>query len=225
MEKYQRWLQHIRTYRLSILPYVDSVVSLKGTGAELGAGTSWFSAELSKRDAIIKIVAIDVDEKRLALAKNFFVPKFGGHKDKIKFIVGDFHCLPFPAGSLDFVVIDAALHHSNAPEKLLREIKRVLKQDAYLIAIREPVLPIFPGLCFWKKLSFGFWQRLHGDTEHAYAKREWKKLFKVAGLSLQIKEYYLRTTWKERLLARLHRLNGVLYGRYFFVAKNTDNCE
>ena len=99
-------------------------------GVEIGAGTAWLSAIISQRPSVEHISAIELDPKRLELAQKYFLKEFNGQADKISYLPGDFHHLPFLDASLDFVVCDAALHHTNELEKLLTEIHRVLKPVA-----------------------------------------------------------------------------------------------
>ena len=213
-----QWLLHIRKLRLPIYLQAKEHVRLSGKGAEIGAGTAWLSAVISQNPEVTHITAIDINPERLKLAENFFLKEFNGQKNKITYRQGDFHQLPFADESLDFVVCDAALHHTNQLEKLLTEIKRVLKKGGLLLAIREPVLPSLPVLGWWRKITFGRRQRRQEDIEHTYYMKEWKNAFQRLGFSFQALPYFLTTTRKERLVKKLSRFNGLLFSRYYFIA-------
>ena len=53
---------------------------------------------------------------------------------KLRFSVQDMFSLPYASKSFDVVIVSNALHIVPQPEKSLREIKRVLKDDGVLIA-------------------------------------------------------------------------------------------
>jgi len=221
VKKYKKWAKHIRLYRLPILEEVFKFVSFNGSGLELGAGTSWFSAIISRLPNVTNILAIDNNKNIQKLAKQYFLEEFGGDNNKISFLLHDFHSLPIPSSSIDFIIIDACLHHSDNLSTLLSEAHRVLKPHGTLIAIREPVLPKY---ALWKKYTFGLEKRLCGGVEKIYTKEQWISFFENNYFLLNIYEYYLKTTPKERLIsAFFKKYNGLLFNRYFFIAKPLKN--
>ena len=60
--------------------------------------------------------------------------KRGNCSAKLHFSVQDMFSLPYAGNSFDVVIVSNALHIVSQPEKSLREIKRVLKDDGVLIA-------------------------------------------------------------------------------------------
>ena len=219
-EDLNQWLSHIYTYRIPVFRQLKSFIDFVGIGAELGAGSCWFSSLLSRSDRITNITVIDINKDRLDLAKSFFIPKFKGNIEKIKFHTGDFHDrLPLKEGSLDFIICDASLHHATNLPRLLSQAKQLLKPQGVLAAIREPVLPEFPPLKMWRKLTFGLTQRLHGDIEKIYTKDEWNSYFSEAGFSLEFHEYFLNYPLKEKIVKYLKKWNGTLFNRCFFIAR------
>ncbi len=60
--------------------------------------------------------------------------KRDNHSAKLHFSVQDMFRLPYADKSFDVVIVSNALHIVPQPEKALREIKRVLKDDGVLIA-------------------------------------------------------------------------------------------
>ncbi len=128
-----------------------------------------------------------------------------------------------PGIAVDFVVCDAALHHAQNLKKVLLEIVRVLKPGGFLLAIREPVLPNLEPIRTFKKLTFGFKERRRGDIENIYSVEEWETAFSISGMTLEIYEYFLKTSSKERTISLLKRWNGLIFARYFFVAKKPNN--
>ena len=71
------------------------------------------------------------DGKRLAVAK--------GIKRCGQLCTADFHDLPFADGWFDVVFIASAVHHTRTPERVLREMLRVLRPGGVLQLQNEPV--------------------------------------------------------------------------------------
>ncbi len=74
------------------------------------------------------MVATDYSEKMLAMARRGIVP------ENLSFERADASVLPYDDESFDVIIIANALHIIPNPEKVLSEIRRVLKKDGYLIA-------------------------------------------------------------------------------------------
>ena len=75
-----------------------------------------------------KMIATDYSEGMIAEAKK------GNYPDNLTFEVADATDLPYDEDAFDVVLIANALHVMPEPEKALREIDRVLKEDGILIA-------------------------------------------------------------------------------------------
>lgn len=209
---------HIKEIRLPVIESILHRININGRILEIGAGTCWLAAHLSKQKNIEKISAVDNDEEKLSLAKSFFINEFAGKPEKIKLVHSDFHRLPFENGSFNYIVCDAALHHSGDLSLLLKELCRVLKKDGKIIAIREPILPLLTGLKYIKKLSFGYKEKKKGDIEQTYTIEEWKTYFERAGFRIEIKKYTIKTTTKERIIDLFKCLNGILFNRTYLIA-------
>ncbi len=64
-----------------------------------------------------------------------------------RLVIGDFHQLPFPDASFDFVFICSALHHTWNFEQVARELMRVVRPGGVLFIENEPVKR---AACFYK---------------------------------------------------------------------------
>ena len=104
---------------------ICSVVKDK-TVLELATGTGLIAKHIVKVAA--RIEATDASPKMIAEAKR------GNCSAKLHFSVQDMFSLPYAGNSFDVVIVSNALHIVPQPEKSLREIKRVLKDDGVLIA-------------------------------------------------------------------------------------------
>lgn len=74
------------------------------------------------------MIATDYAEKMLAVARRGIIP------DNLLFEYADAHDLKYDDDSFDVVIISNALHIVPNPEKVLAEIRRVLRPDGILIA-------------------------------------------------------------------------------------------
>ena len=96
------------------------------TVLELATGTGLIAKHIVKVTA--RIEATDASPEMIAEAKR------GNCSAKLHFSVQDMFSLPYAGNSFDVVIVSNALHIVPQPEKSLREIKRVLKDDGVLIA-------------------------------------------------------------------------------------------
>ncbi len=215
---YKSWFKHVDDYRKPIFRQICRTVAFRGKIIELGSGISWCSIMLSRLENVDEIIALDRDKQRLAIGEEYFLPAYGGNGDKITFLEGDFHHVPFDGSQFDFAVCDASLHHSDNLAGYLEEISRILKPGGKLIALREPILPNFRPLRIWRKLNFGRIEKKKGEIENIYSKKEWEKHFQKAGFRVRFFECFPRATAKERIVYLLRRWNGYLFNRYYLIA-------
>ena len=104
---------------------VSPVVGRK-TVLELAAGTGLIARHVVNEASHIEVT--DASEKMIAEAKK------GNRSDKMHFSVQDMDHLPYADTSFDVVIASNALHVVPQPERALREIRRVLKDDGVFIA-------------------------------------------------------------------------------------------
>ena len=96
------------------------------TVLELATGTGLIAKHIV--NAAAHIEATDASAEMITEAKR------DNHSAKLHFSVQDMFSLPYADNSFDVVIVSNALHIVPQPEKSLREIKRVLKDDGVLIA-------------------------------------------------------------------------------------------
>jgi SAM-dependent methyltransferase len=151
---------------------------IRGRAIDLGAGTCWTTAKLSKLEQIEGVVAMDLSERFLQQVGSRIIRHFGGDCGKISFAVGSFNRLPFPAGSFDCAFLLAAIHHSLSPVKTLLEVRRALRADGALIVVEAPypVMKIRRG----RKQAIAL-SRSSGATEMCYTKGELDYMIRHAG--------------------------------------------
>ncbi len=96
------------------------------TVLELATGTGLIAKHIA--------AAADYIEATDASAEMIRQAEQGDHAENLYFSVQDMFCLPYADASFDVVIVSNALHIVPQPEKALREIKRVLKDDGVLAA-------------------------------------------------------------------------------------------
>ena len=122
---YDRFMRKVRAAYEKMYGLIRPVVNDK-TVLELASGTGLIAKHIVKATAYIE--ATDASPEMIAEAKR------GNYSAKLHFSVQDMFSLPYAGNSFDVVIVSNALHIVPQPEKSLREIKRVLKDDGVLIA-------------------------------------------------------------------------------------------
>jgi SAM-dependent methyltransferase len=135
-----RFLASSRTYwrRIALEKFeIFQGQPIGGHVMEIGAGTGWCSAILSKKPTVEKVYAVEYDR----YAVDELMPKVFAHAgaaiDKISRVYGSFNCMPQVYGQIDFVVSIGAIHHSENLLATFQEVSKVLKPGGFFLAM-EP---------------------------------------------------------------------------------------
>lgn len=104
---------------------------------DLGCGTGWLSAFLSRHERVAGIYCVDSSAFFLSSMLPEIVRLMTGDGKKITPVRGLFTPILFSDASLDICVSSSALHHAENLEGTLSEIRRVLKDGAYLFVLNE----------------------------------------------------------------------------------------
>ena len=114
---------------LEIVKDIKALVDPESRILEIATGTGIISLAIS--ESVKSITAIDISTEMIEKAKKKAEKQKAGN---IGFSVQDARFLPYDKESFDTVIIANALHVMPEPEKVLCEIKRVIKKGGYLIA-------------------------------------------------------------------------------------------
>lgn len=204
------WLRCVKDDFPKFIPFLTKhcALDIRGRVLEIGAGSGWFSAELSKLPLVVEIVTTDVSAKLLKNEAPKIFKLLRANESKITRTPADFEKLDFPANHFHCVVCSDALHHSANIPRVLREVKRVLKPNGTFIAIREPVRPLV-------KLKPRKSKALESTDLPGCSLSEYRDYFEAAGLKLTVKRVVLSRGVKyyfDRVV------NGFTHARYAFVA-------
>ena len=173
---------------------------------DLGCGTGWLSAILSRFERVESIVALDADSHNLDTMLPRVTNWLGGDMSKIKPTRGLFQPLPFDDKHFDLVVASSAVHHAQDIISLFLELRRIMKDDGLIIALNETPSPdwvhvLRMGRSALKAIAenitgnirrFGprvsslglLYDPYLGDI--AYSRKQWDFILKNSGLSYSI---------------------------------------
>ena len=170
--RYDRFMRKDRAAYDEMYELIQPVVRQK-TGLELATGTGLIAKNIV--NAAAHIEATDASAEMIAEAKR------DNHSAKLHFSVQDMFRLPYADQSFDVVIVSNALHIVPQPEKALREVKRVLKDDGVLIA------PTFThaGNSFSGKVR-AFFMKLAGFPLHSrWTSAEYLRFLRQNGWTVQ----------------------------------------
>ena len=123
--RYDRFMRKDRAAYEEMYELIRPVVKAK-TVLELATGTGLIAKHIV--NAAAHIEATDASAEMILEAKR------DNQSAKLHFFVQDMFRLPYADKSFDVVIVSSALHIVPEPEKALRELRRVLKDDGVLIA-------------------------------------------------------------------------------------------
>jgi ubiquinone/menaquinone biosynthesis C-methylase UbiE len=117
---------------------------LGGAGIDLAAGSLWAAPYLFKLGQIDKLYCLEYSKHRLVKIGPKVLERYNISQERIALVLGSFYDLHLRDSSLDFVLLSQAFHHADNPDKLLSEIRRVLKPNGAVLIIGEHVVS------YWK---------------------------------------------------------------------------
>jgi len=100
---------------------------------EIGCGRGDFSLWLAKKYPLATITGIDFSDAAVDVA----LAKLSRHAFNLRFLVDDAESLNFPSAVFDHVISCECLEHIPHPEKMVREMARVLKPGGKFILTTE----------------------------------------------------------------------------------------
>lgn len=113
----------------SILENIESDLNKNHNVLEIGSGTGIISFSICSK--VSSIVATDISPKMIHNANQKLIK---GKIQNIDFQIQDSYNLTLPDKSFDLVIASNLLHLLYEPEKPLKEVKRVMREDGIFIA-------------------------------------------------------------------------------------------
>ncbi len=124
----------------SVKRMIDELESVRGAAlrgghvVDVGAGTGNVAIKLALSGRFSKVSAVDISrmslETLLVTARDL--------ECEVETIESDMRRLPFPDGSVDYLVGCAFLHHLPDPASFMDEVKRVLRPGGTFVIVGEP---------------------------------------------------------------------------------------
>lgn len=102
---------------------------------DIGCGFGALTSVLAEHGAIVN--ATEIDRKKLNQAKKFLKPY-----KKVKLVAVTDETLPFGDNVFDAIFIFDVIEHVNRPDKIVQEVKRVLKRKGFLYVEFTPYYSI-----------------------------------------------------------------------------------
>lgn len=134
---------------------------------DVGCGTGNILSRLYENKKLY-LCGLDISNKMIEVARRNL-------NDDILLKVGDAEFIPWPDNTFDIILCNASFHHYPNPQKVLLEMKRVVKADGKLI-IGDPTAP--PLIRQVLNFIFGI---CHNGDYKIYSLKEMKKLLRRCG--------------------------------------------
>jgi SAM-dependent methyltransferase len=198
------------------LAYALEQAALEPAGVivDLGAGTCWLSAYLSRRPEVERAIAVEFSERRLGELAPIAIAHLGASPEKIERRVADFYAHGIEPGAADWVFMDAAFHHAADPVRLARVAYDLLRPGGRFVLFREPTLSLL------RRTRDHGTEDDHGSFEREYDARGYLRALREAGFSAS--RHPAAGGFRSRRQRALRRpplswLNGVAYAEYTYV--------
>lgn len=119
-----------------------------------------------------ELYGLDISEKMIQEAKRRL-------PDQVQLMVGDSEHLPYEDNSFDIIICNASFHHYTNPEKVMQEIRRVLRNGGNFI-LGDPTAPFE---WYRKCMNMAFQWTNSGDC-HIYGKKDITALLEKFGFEV-----------------------------------------
>jgi SAM-dependent methyltransferase len=174
--------------------------------ADLGCGSGVFTDLLHRRGCTM--VGLDLSPKLIEAGRRLY--------PEIEFLEGDVERLPFPAASLDGVLLSGIVHHLPDPARCAAEVFRVLRPGGRYVAFDPNRLNPFMWL-YRDRLSPFYSSVGVTENERPVLARAVAAAFRAAGLTADteylsnLRYRYVASSRVRRLLPLYNAIDGALF--------------
>lgn len=209
------WQNVLAAYEPGSQPQLEQLLAhprlgprVRGKVLDLGAGTCWATARLSRVPAVEEVTAVDLAPSFLAGTGNRMLEICGADRAKVRLVASTFERVPRPDATFDTTFLIAAIHHALAPIRVLREAFRLLKPTGTLFVLESPALPWQIESRRRQAISIS---HATGTTEIAYTKSELLYLLRCGGFAIDevVSSAGLSSRLPQRLVRRALRTLGL----------------
>ncbi|MEQ8907575.1 MAG: methyltransferase domain-containing protein [Vicingaceae bacterium] len=110
---------------------------ISGKILEIGAGSGWCSALLSKKSEINHIDVLDYDKYSVTELMPLVFKNLDANTAKLTGVIGSYNDIKAEDNHYDYIISVGAIHHSENLDETFKECERVLKPGGFLIAIEH----------------------------------------------------------------------------------------
>lgn len=158
----------------------------KGKILDIGCADGVFTKVILDKTHAEEIIGVDVLKTSVAWASNHWK-----RNKQMKFKLGDAHDLKFKANSFDAVFALEVMEHVFEPQKVFKEMKRVLKKNGYVIVL-VPSDNVLFKIIWWFVTKFAWariWQDCH--VQSFSAKHTLAGELKKAGFKVEVDDKFI----------------------------------
>lgn len=172
---YPQWAWH----SLRFLNVAKLIEPTGGKILDIGCADGVFTKVVLDKSNAENVIGIDVLEESIDWAK-----KHWRKEKRMEFEVADGHKLNFKSSSFDTATALEVLEHVAEPEKVLREIYRILKPGGYAVFLVPSDSLLFKTLWynFWTKTRGSIWDHTHIQS---YADNNLVRIAKKSGFKIE----------------------------------------
>lgn len=147
---------------------------------DVGCASGWFLSELNKEFEKTEAFGIDVYKRAIEYGKKKY--------KNINLKKADAHKIPYSSNSFDVIICNEVLEHVEDPDKVLKEMIRVLKKDGVLVVEIDTGNWLFKLVWFfWTNVRKGVWRDSH---VHVFNTDKLRRLFLNNGLKIEKENFF-----------------------------------
>ncbi|MBW8886641.1 MAG: class I SAM-dependent methyltransferase [Fibrobacteres bacterium] len=184
-EKSLEWFQRVENHRYSVEPCIHAVAQFTRHHGkkilEIGVGAGTDHLQWARAGAICH--GVDLTDAAIANARAH-LGHYGFESDLRRI---DAESLPFPDASFDLVYSWGVIHHSEKPERIIAEIRRVLKPKGMFVGMlyrRRSLVTLRSWIKHallrgrpWRSFRDVLWNHMESLGTKAYTEAEIVKMF------------------------------------------------
>lgn len=148
----------------AIFSMADSAVGDFPLGRVLSvaAGTGWLEAKLFKKRGMESLTLTEISRHRLLQTAPMVLKAYRVPESKVRLVLSDFDSIPNLEGEFETILLSQALHHTESPGRLLKDLEGKLAPGGRLIVVGEH---FYGGLAKFRALvgHFGKFFLNYGD--------------------------------------------------------------
>jgi len=138
---------------------------------EIGCGSASFSYLVARNNEVTQIVCFDLSKLAIDVARVRL-------RNRANFVIGDMHYLPFRNNSFDLIFSEGTIEHTDAIDKVAKEIVKAMKKNGTAIIITPSKFNPH-SIIRWIRRRIGTWNL---GYEKSYSPWDLVKIFHKAGL-------------------------------------------